>query len=152
MLLLVVVAFGPDWIDWILAARDTPDPGSALLSHSIPSVVVGAAAVALAYWLIARRRHLDAAALAALYLSHWLADFITGKKPTWSGGPMVGFLLYDHAPWDFIVEAAVIAACGWLYWRALPESGRRRRAVAFVVPAGLVAMQAAFDLVVQKSL
>lgn len=132
---LVPVAFAPDWIAWVL---DAAGHHNRLLSHSLVSVALGAAAVGVCYWAI-RRTPGDAFALALTYMSHWPADFITGLKPTWPGGPHVGLLLYEHPAADVLLESAVILLCWLVYVRSLPPA-RRRSLVTKLIPAGLIAL------------
>lgn len=148
LLLLVVVAYAPDWIEWLFQAARPGHGSAAFVSHSIVSVLVGSTIVA-ALALIAHRPRADAVALWLLYVSHWLADFVTGLKPTWPGGPTVGLHLYDHPWWDFAIEAVVVAAAWIAYRRSLPPSPRRRLAV--LIPAGLLAFQVGF-LVVMRTI
>jgi hypothetical protein len=136
---LVPVAFGPDWVEWLfgLAGRQ-----NRALSHSIPAVVLGALLAALVYALRSRRWN-DVALVALTWMSHWPADFITGSKPTWPGGPDVGLMLYEHLGYDAALESLLVFGC-WLVYRAsLPERARRSRLV-WLMPAGLVFMQAFF--------
>ena len=140
--LLVPVAFAPDWIEWFLGSggrRNTE------YSHSLLSVALGASIVALAY-LAATRQRGDAAALWLLYASHWVADFITGLKPTWPGGPVVGLGLYSHPAWDCAVEAMVIIAAWFVYRRSFAPAARRSIAVA-LIPLGLLALQVGFEVI-----
>jgi hypothetical protein len=51
-------------------------------------------------------------------------DWITGYKPTWPGGPMIGLRLYDHPIADFIAEGIVIVIGALLYARTLPPRKR----------------------------
>jgi hypothetical protein len=51
-------------------------------------------------------------------------DWITGYKPTWPGGPMIGLRLYDHPVADFIAEGVVIVIGALLYARTLPPRKR----------------------------
>lgn len=143
--LLIVAAFGPDWIEWFVGAKGQ-DTTAAFASHSIPAVVIGAVVVAGAYAVVrgdAEGRR-EALAIALLYLAHWGVDFITGIKPTWPGGPMVGLKLYDHAAADFVLEAIVVLACARVYVRSL--GGRARGLAAALPAAGLLALQLAFNL------
>src|SRR5829696_6609090 len=84
--LLVPLAFAPDWVEGIAAALGRHNR---MISHSLVSVGIGATLFAAIYWLVTRSAA-DAAAVRLTYVSHWPADFITGIKPTWPGGPMVG--------------------------------------------------------------
>lgn len=140
--LLVPVAFAPDWIEWFLegAGRENRE-----LSHSLISVAIGATTVALGYWLVTRQRG-DAVVLWLLYASHWAADFITGSKPTWPGGPTVGLVLYDRALWDCVLECLVIVGCWSVYRRSFSERAKRS-ALMVAMPLGLIALQVAFEAI-----
>ena len=136
---LVPVAFAPDWIEWIFAALGRQDRE---LSHSIVSVALGATLVALFYWM-ATRAPRDAAIVWLTYVSHWPADFITGFKPTWPGGPTVGLGIYGNPVADVTVEWSLILICWLIYRRSLPAKARSAKA-GWLMPAGLMAMQVAF--------
>ncbi len=136
---LVPVAFAPDWIEWILAVFGRQNRQ---LSHSIVSVVIGATVVAALYWLVSRAPW-DAAIVWLTYVSHWPADFITGFKPTWPGGPIVGLGLYGDPVADVAVEWSLILICWFVYRRSLPPKGYSAK-VGWLMPAGLMAMQIAF--------
>jgi membrane-bound metal-dependent hydrolase YbcI (DUF457 family) len=138
--LLVPIAFAPDWLEWF---ADALGHHNRELSHSIVSVGIGASVVALVYWL-ATRVAADAAVVWLVYVSHWPADYVTGLKPTWPGGPMVGLLLYTRPALDVLLESALIVACWLAYRRSLPPPTRRRVMVVFV-PLGLIAMQLGFE-------
>ncbi|HEY9228676.1 MAG TPA: hypothetical protein VIP11_18620 [Gemmatimonadaceae bacterium] len=133
---LVAAAYGPDWVAWIfeLLRRQTE-----VASHSLVSLGFGATVAALIYFLFTRQR-VDALVVGLTYVSHWPADFITGIKPTWPGGPEVGLLLYAHPVADVIVESIVIVACWIVYRRSLPPRSRRAK-IGWLVPAGLIALQ-----------
>ena len=105
-----------------------------------PVVVAGAAAVTFALW----RSRRAALAVAALAVSHYVADFLTSGVRVWSGRRAVGLHLYDSAVADLVVEGAVILV-GWLVWR---RSTRPQDRPAWAVLAVLLAMQAGFSLVV----
>jgi hypothetical protein len=77
---------------------------------------------------------------AGAYAAHWACDFVTGHKPTWPGGPVVGLDLYRRPYADFVLEAAVVVV-GWALWRQTlprPLGGTRRAVAAAVLPALLV--------------
>jgi hypothetical protein len=137
--LLVPVAFAPDWLEWFF---DAVGHRNRALSHSLVSVGIGATIVAFIYFLVTRAR-IDAMAVWLTYVSHWPADFITGLKPTWPGGPTVGLLLYSRPVLDTVVESFVVLGCWLVYRRSLPIEARNRR-VGLLVPLGLIAMQIAF--------
>jgi hypothetical protein len=141
--LLVPLAFAPDWIEWTVDQFGWPN--AKLLSHSLVSVAIGASLAALLYWVV-RRRGVDALAVGATYASHWPADFITGIKPTWPGGPTVGLMLYNHLIYDLIVEALIVLAAWFVYRKSLPGPVRNHR-VVWLVPLGLIAMQVLFAAV-----
>ena len=145
--LLVPVAFAPDWIEWFF---DAIGHKNREISHSLVSVAIGATLVALVY-LLATRQRLDAAAVWLTYVSHWPADYITGLKPTWPGGPTVGLYLYARPFQEFCVEAVVVIVCWFAYRRSLPLQARHR-AVGLLIPIGLIAMQIAFLAVSNPSL
>jgi hypothetical protein len=139
MALLVPVAFAPDWIEWFF---DPTGHRNREISHSLVSIGIGATIVAFGY-LLATGDRVSAGVVWLTYASHWPADFITGLKPTWPGGPMVGLFLYGHPIADTIVESLIVMAC-WLVYRASLPLASRNRAVGFLVPIGLIAMQIAF--------
>jgi membrane-bound metal-dependent hydrolase YbcI (DUF457 family) len=108
-----------------------------MLSHSLPAVAVLSAVLALVYFAAAR--DVAAAALvAAIVVSHAVADYTTGLKPTWPGGPFVGLQLYRQPILDFVLEAGVIVG-GWLVYRtSFPLEKRSSTRVAFVLAALLI--------------
>jgi hypothetical protein len=134
--LLVPVAFAPDWVEWI---ADVAGHQNRMLSHSLISVGIGATLVAAIY-AIATREFGDACWLWVTYASHWAADFITGHKPTWPGGPEVGLSLYDHGVADVVLESVVVIACWFYYLRTVPPAARRSKFV-WLAPLGLIALQ-----------
>lgn len=145
--LLVPVAFAPDWIEWVLKGFGNENR---MWSHSLVSVAIGSCVVAFVYWAATRQAG-DSVVVALTYLSHWGADFITGIKPTWPGGPWVGLMLYDHAIGDVIVECGLIVLCWLAYRRSLPAVSRGR-AIALLVPLGLIAMQIGFAAIQNPTL
>jgi len=136
---LVPVAFAPDWIEWVLTAFGRRNQE---LSHSLVSIGIVATLVALIYAL-SRRDRSGAFAVWLTYVSHWAADFFTGLKPTWPGGPTVGLYLYKRPIADAAIEFAVIALC-WIAYRQSIPAVVRHRAIGWLVPFGLVAMHVAF--------
>lgn len=144
--LLVLAAQGCDWGDALLeAAWGLRGPDAAPYTHSLPAVVAGALLPALLATAIGCSA--GATLLAAgVYLSHWPLDLVTGLKPTWSGGPILGLDLYSRPWWDLPLEAAVIVGGWWLYRRALPLTARQRP-VLLILLATLLALQALGDVV-----
>lgn len=142
--LLIVATQLPDWADAAVCAVGVSSPPSEILSHSLPAIAVLAAVVALVYY----GRHRDARSsllVAGIVVSHMLADFLTGLKPTWPGGPSIGLRLYQRPAIDFVVEAAIIVV-GWvIYRRSLPEH-RRTSATALLLLASLLLLQLAASM------
>jgi len=132
----------PDWTDAAVCAAGISSPPSGILSHSLPAIAVLGGVLALLYYGAAR----DAAggALVGLtVLSHAIADYATGLKPTWPGGPVIGLELYRQPAIDFVLEAFVIAI-GWvLYRRSLAESRRRSSPLVLMLIALLLLQFAA---------
>ena len=120
--LLVAATQGCDWVQAV-ACVAAPLGESAMWSHSLPAVAVLAVALGLAAYLVTG----DAGAASmtgAVALSHVLADYVTGIKPTWPGGPTIGLDLYSLPFVDLILEMAVLIL-GWLvYRRSLPLESR----------------------------
>jgi hypothetical protein len=118
---LVIASQLPDWADaTVCTVLARP---SAMLSHSIPAVSVLAAIAALLYYASARDWR-SSGLVAAIVGSHAVADYATGLKPTWPGGPFIGLQLYHQPAIDFVLEAVVIVI-GWIiYRRSLPEERR----------------------------
>jgi hypothetical protein len=142
---LAAATYGPDVIEiTLLLLWRWARLQAAFGSHSIPSVSLGAAVVAAAYWMW-RRDAPGAAMLAAVYASHWAADLFTGTaKPTWGGGPMLGLSLYDHPILDFAVESGLLIAA-WLFFWPARDRRRRSRAVHMAGPVVLVLVQLVFN-------
>lgn len=116
-----------------------------MLSHSFPAIGVLTLLAGLAY-LVATRDVTGAAFIGVLVISHAFADYLTGIKPTWSGGPMVGLQLYHHPVIDFALEGAVILA-GWLLYRtSFPRERGNSREVLSILGV-LLALQLAADIV-----
>jgi hypothetical protein len=126
--LLLIATQLPDWTDAVVCATGIESPPSGMLSHSLPAVAVLAAVLALLYYVVAR--DVAAAALvAAIVASHAVADYATGLKPTWPGGPFIGLRLYQHPALDFILEAAVIVIGWMIYRRSVPPERRNSNPV-----------------------
>ena len=140
---LVIAAQGPDWIDTVASAFHIRSDHAAMWSHSLPSAFVVALVVGVMAF-VGWRSFATASTLFATYLSHLPADYITGRKPLVPGGPLLGLGLYDRPRWDFAVELIVILV-GWLLWRTSLHRERRNRPAAWMLLAGLIAIQAAAD-------
>jgi len=142
--LLVIASQLPDWADAGLCLANIRPTVPGLYSHSFPAVGILALIAAVVYSMMVR----DPAGMfivATVVVSHALLDFLTGTKPTWIGGPVVGLGLYHHPLIDFAIEAMVLTA-GWLIYRqSLPED-RRSSAPVFTLLGALLAIQAAADI------
>jgi hypothetical protein len=121
--LLLIAAQLPDWLDAGVCAVAPHYFKGQLLTHSVPAVLVTAVGLAALYAF--RDRQWDGAlVLALLVISHVLADYLTGIKPTWPGGPQIGLGLYHDPVLDAGIEIGVVAL-GWLFYRqTLPERWR----------------------------
>lgn len=116
-----------------------------MLTHSMPAVSILAAVLALAYYATSR----DAtgmALVAAVVASHAVGDYFTGIKPSWPGGPLIGFQLYKRPVVDFLLEAIVIVA-GWLSYRRSFTPDRRSSRGVVLVLAALLIIQLGADIV-----
>lgn len=143
---LIAAAYWPDVIEiTLLPLWRWAHIQADLASHSIPSVALGATAVAAAYWTW-RHHALGAALLAATYASHWVADLLTGSaKPTWGGGPTFGLSLYEHPALDFVIESGMVLAA-WLFFWPVGDGRRRRSMVNMAAPIALVVVQLVFNV------
>lgn len=122
LLVLLVATYTPDWVDTGLCLAGAYNP-EGMLSHSIPAIALFAV-LGFAVYATATRDWRSALVIAAVIVSHILLDWITGYKPTWPGGPMIGLQLYDHPIADFIAEGVVIVVGALLYARTLPPRKR----------------------------
>jgi|SRR3954463_13461931 hypothetical protein len=143
LLVLLVATYTPDWVDTGLCVAGA-FTGAEMLSHSIPAVMLFALTGFTLYG--ARTRDWRGAlVVAAVVVSHMLLDYITGYKPTWPGGPMIGLRLYDHPIADFFAESVVIVVGALLYTPTLPRRGRPWSDLALMAGA-LLFMQLAIDV------
>lgn len=83
--------------------------------------------------------------LALLVVSHLVGDFVTGLKPTWSGGPLIGLRLYSRPILDFIFESLVICWGWWMYRTTFRPANRNSFALRFML-IGLIALQGVADI------
>jgi len=157
---LVVATQACDWVDAAVWPFGHPDPHSSrwlvagdwtaqMASHSLP-IVLGIAVVLSGLYYVSARDGRGAWLVAAVALSHVLADYVTADKPTWPGGPRLGLSLYHHPAADFVVEAGVVCI-GWLlYLRSLPRG--RSLAPAWVMLVVLLALQFAAAMMLRRTL
>lgn len=132
--LLLVAAQLPDWVDAGLCVTGISRGPLGMLSHSLPSVV-GAALVLGALYAVSARDVAGALVLALVVLSHIAADYLTGIKPTWPGGPVIGLQIYSMPLIDMVLEIGAIAV-GWrVYRRGMPDAMKHSRATTHVLLA-----------------
>jgi membrane-bound metal-dependent hydrolase YbcI (DUF457 family) len=140
---LIVATYLPDGVDAALCVARMFSPLE-MLSHSIPAIAF-LALVGFAGYGIVTRDWKAAGILAGVIISHMLLDWITGHKPTWPGGPMIGLQLYDHPIADFVAEAIVISIGALLYARTLAP--RKKPWLEFSMMLGvLLVLQLAIDV------
>jgi hypothetical protein len=131
----------PDWTDAAVCASGISSPPSGMLSHSLAAVAVQGGSLAVVYYAAAR--NVAAAAVVGLVVvSHAVADYATGLKPTWPGGPWIGLQLYQQPAIDFVVEAIVIVI-GWLVYRRSLSPDRRRSTPVMLMLITLILLQLA---------
>lgn len=139
---LTIACYGPDWLQWLLALV-FEQPGMSPHTHSISAIIVSAFAAAGLYALVVRRPGVRWIFIG--WLSHWPADFITGRKPLTGLDDIVGLHLYAR-PWaDFAVESAVVVVGCVIYGRAFGR-GDNRYWVVVALGAALIAMQGVMDM------
>lgn len=131
----------PDWADagLCLAGIRTSVPG--IYSHSLPAIAALAVLAALVYYAGVRDGG-GVAIVACVVITHMVADYVTGHKPLWPGGPVIGLDLYSYPRADFLLESFVIC-CGWLLYRQSLPNPRRRALAVNLIPAALVLFQLA---------
>ena len=143
LLPLLIATYAPDWVDTGMCFAGAYDPRS-MLSHSVPAVLFLALG-GFTWYALVTRDWAGALIIAAVIISHMFLDWITGYKPTWPGGPMIGLQLYDHPIADFFAEGLTIGVGTLLYVRTLPP--RRRPWVDFSVMLGaLLVLQLTIDV------
>ena len=142
---LILASQLPDWTDAAFCLAGIRPSVQGILSHSLPAVAILALVAAAAYAAMMR----DPAGMllvAAVVVSHAAGDYLTGIKPTWNGGPMIGLMLYRKPLIDFVLEAAVILG-GWFLYRRSLEPERRAAEPVYTLLAALILIQAGADIV-----
>lgn len=143
LLALLVATYTPDWADSALCVAGVYNPDSAI-SHTVPAMVLFAAVGFVLYGL-KTRDWTAALVVAGVVLSHMVLDWVTGYKPIWPGGRMLGLGLYNRPAVDFVVEGLVIVIGVVLYARTLPPRRRPWIDVSLMLGA-LLALQLAIDI------
>ena len=118
LLVLLVATYVPDWVDAGLCVIGAYDRNG-MLSHSFAAVTL-LGTVAVAAYAFRTKDVAGSLIVGAVVLSHALLDLVTGYKPTWPGGPMIGLGLYRHPLADLAIESVVIVIGVALYRRSLP--------------------------------
>ncbi len=139
--LVIVAAQIPDWLDagYCIASMERGPYG--LFTHGV--VVVALAAVAFATLTYAISRDVLGALIVALVVvSHYGLDYLTGHKPTWAGGPIIGLNLYARPLADVVIESITVLA-GWLLYRRSLPTAVRDDGVVYAILFSLIAFQAA---------
>jgi len=141
---LVLAAQACDWVE--LSLRATGMRGTAsLYSHAYPLVLVAALAAAALVWIWKRSLGATLTVL-IVYLSHPAADYVTGFKRLWLGGPRVGLAMTNRPSVDFVVQGMLCVVGAALYWRSLPQARRHRLSAALPLVV-LLSLQGLSDLV-----
>lgn len=143
-LVLLVATYASDWVDSGLCIAGAYDR-LGMLSHSLPAVAV-LTAIAVAGYGLHTRDLTGGLVVAGVVISHMLLDMITGYKPTWPGGPVLGLGLYAHPVQDFVLESLVLIGGVALYARSLPVRRRPWIDVALMA-CTLILMQGAVTVV-----
>lgn len=142
---LIIASQLPDWTDAAFCLAGVRPAVQGVLSHSVPAVAILAVIAAIAYAAMFRDPG-GMLLVAAVVLSHAAGDYLTGMKPAWSGGPMIGLMLYRRPLIDFLIETAVILG-GWLLYRRSLNPERRSAEPVYTLLATLVVVQACADVV-----
>ncbi|MFL5617061.1 MAG: hypothetical protein ACJ79A_01550 [Gemmatimonadaceae bacterium] len=140
--LLVLAAFGPDWLELLSMMLPIKREATAVLTHSIAAVLIGGGLAAALY---AAARRPGAGTIFLAWLLHWPADLLTGRKPLLFGEPSIGLGLYSFPAADFALESVVVVIGCALYARAFPPRGELRRVIV-ILGAALITVQAAVDV------
>lgn len=142
--LLIFASQLPDWMDAAVCAVRPGTFNPAMLSHSFLAIAAMSAVAALIGRFIYGSWYL-AKILALIVISHLLGDLVTGLKPTWTGGPLVGLRLYSRPALDFVFESLVIFWGWWMYRTTFRPVDRDSFAVRSML-FGLIAIQAVADI------
>lgn len=141
---LVAAAQGCDWVEVACDAVGARS-NSGVWSHAYPFVLVAACTAALLVGVWKRSASAGLIVL-AVYLSHPLADLVTGYKPLWVGGPPVGLHFIDRPLADLLVQGSA-CVIGWaLYARTLRQS-RARRSLLIAPLVALLTLQGISDAI-----
>lgn len=137
--LILIAAQLPDWLDAGMCIADVDRGPYGLYTHGIAAVTIGAIVFGIAAWAISRDV-VAALIVAATVLSHYGLDYLTGLKPTWSGGPIIGLDLYARPMVDFVLETITVIA-GWLLYRRTFPRSVRNDGMVYATLFALIALQ-----------
>jgi hypothetical protein len=137
--LLLIAAQIPDWLDAGMCLADVSRGPYGLHTHGIYVVTAVALVAALLYAAI-MRDGIGACIVAATIASHYGLDYLTGIKPTWPGGPIIGLNLYDRPAADALIEGVTITI-GWIMYRRTLPPQARNDGMAYAVLFSLLAFQ-----------
>jgi hypothetical protein len=137
--LILIASQLPDWLDAGMCMADVDRGPYGLYTHGIAAVAIGALAFGVLTWLLTRDVA-GALIVAGTVASHYLLDYFTGTKPTWSGGPIIGLYLYGKPLADLALETVVIVA-GWLLYRRTLPSSVRNDGMVYATLFALIALQ-----------
>jgi hypothetical protein len=138
---LTLACFGPDWVEVALMFPIKRE-GMAIYTHSIPAVILGATIASLLY---AAFRQPAARMIALGWLLHWPADLLTGRKPMYTGTPLVGLDLYNLPFVDFLLESVVVVVGCAIFARRFAPRGDLRRVIV-ILGTALILLQGAVDV------
>lgn len=141
---LIAAAILPDLTEMMLSLAGIRSPGG-IYSHSLPALATLAGLTFVVARTIARDSRF-AGVLASAVLLHMPADFITGHRILWSGGPMAGLRVYRWPIADFFIEITLIVAGWWLLRRSAELRSRHPWATHRVTLGVLVGLQLANNL------
>ncbi len=137
--LLLIAAQLPDWLDAGMCIADRDRGPYGLYTHGLYVIAGVAFALALGYILV-RRDVIGAGILSVMVVSHYAVDYLTGQKPTWPGGPIIGRQLYGRPMIDLALEAATIFV-GWLLYRRTLPRDVRDNGMVYAILFSLLALQ-----------
>lgn len=141
LLWLVPASIAPDILDVVLAVWGICSPFG-LYTHTLPAAALLGAVLGGVAFLATGSRSAGLVVLLVVLL-HLPADFLTGRKLYWPGGPLLGLDLYSRPAIDFLVELPVLVGGWWLLRRA----GKAPRwATTLAAVGALVVVQGTFDL------
>lgn len=137
--LILIGAQLPDWLDAGLCIADANRGPYGLYTHGIAAVSLGAVACGLVA-LVLTRDLVGALIVASVVLSHYLLDYLTGLKPTWRGGPVIGLDLYARPVIDLVLETITVVV-GWLLYRRTFPERVRNDGMVYATLFALIALQ-----------